>query len=511
MPRFKESPLGFECPYKDRCPHLQGLSTHWIFSEYQRAHFREHEYWRRREEMNQEINALLQTVNEQAAEIDRLRAENKILHQGKFKPRKTQGESKGRSKKEDDRSSESEPKKRGAPKGHPPWPRKVPDPIDQTIEVDAPCSCPHCQEQTDPSKTDTTSFIQEDLVLRPQTIVTQYIHTTAWCPNCRRQVIRELENALPFAPIGPNAKAVALYLRHELNVPYRKIQRAMGALYGFDFVPASVLGFEKRARKNGDLLYHDLILKMRASDLVHADESYWREDGNNYFVWYAGNEDVAVFHIDAHRSAEAAKVLLGDRIEGLLVTDAYAAYNAIEVLARQSCLAHIMRKADEIRTLLGAIKNPDPDSLRFCNKLIELFKQACEKKIPESKKESIKLKDHFLRALDRICKKPLLFPKAETLRKRLIPKAREYQEVFAFIEWRGPPTNNHAERALRPLVIFRKVCLGTRSSEGSENISVFASLTQTAKLQGADLLELFSTLLTGNAAQAQDVIFNDST
>lgn len=170
MPRFKEPPLGFECPYKDRCPHLQGLSTHWIFSEYQRSHIHEHEHERRREEMNEEINALLQTVNEQAAEIDRLRAENKILHQRKFKPRKTQDASNVTAKKKD--KPASEPKKRGAPKGHPPWPRKVPDRIDQTIEVDAPCTCPHCQEQTDQSRTDTTSFIQEDLLLRPQTIVT---------------------------------------------------------------------------------------------------------------------------------------------------------------------------------------------------------------------------------------------------------------------------------------------------------------------------------------------------
>ena len=83
-------------------------------------------------------------------------------------------------------------------------------------------------------------------------------------------------------------------------------------------------------------------------------------------------------------------------------------------------------------------------------------------------------------------------------------------EVFSFIECDGPPTNNHAERALRPLVIFRKICLGTRSDVGSENISVFASLTQTAKLQNASPVDLFDALLTGTPAQAQDLIFNNS-
>lgn len=68
---------------------------------------------------------------------------------------------------------------------------------------------------------------------------------------------------------------------------------------------------------------------MRHSDIVHADETYWREDGQNVIAWYAGNQDVSVFRIDPHRSAEAARHLLGERIEGLLVTDAYASYNSI--------------------------------------------------------------------------------------------------------------------------------------------------------------------------------------
>ena len=112
--------------------------------------------------------------------------------------------------------------------------------------------------------------------------------------------------------------------------------------------------------------------------------------------------------------------------------------------------------------------------------------------------------------LDSICSKPLEYVKAETLRKRLIPGAREYNEVFAFIDFGGPPTNNHAERALRPLVIFRKISMGTRSPTGSQNIGVFASLTQTAKLQDTPVIELLNALLTGTLAQAQTALFPDS-
>lgn len=506
--RFKEAPFGLNCPYKNSCPCLDGLSTHWIFSEYQQSHIREHEHWLIREEMSDEISVLVTKVHEQEAEIDLLRAENKRLHQQKFKPRNAQSKTKTATQEAD--GEKQEKKKRGAPVGHPHWPRKVPDRIDRIIEVDPPCACPHCQEKTDLSNTDTTSYIQEDIVLKPQTVVTSYIHGTAYCPKCRRQVIQPLDGELPFAPIGPNAKTAALYLRHDLKLPYRKLQQAMSVLFGFDFVPASSLGFEYRARKNADPLYADLIEKMRTGEFVHADESYWRQDGENYIVWHAGNEDTALFHIDKHRSAEAAKVLLGDRLEGLLITDGYASYNSILVKARQSCLAHLLRRSKELGEVLSAMEKPDQASVHFCKWLTELFKNACAVVIPPEGKARTKLKKEFLDLLDLVSGKALAFPKAETLRKRLIPGAREYKEVFAFIEFNGPPTNNHAERALRPLVIFRKVCMGTRSSQGSENIAVFTSLTQTAKLQQASVLELFKELLVGTPARAQDIIFDNS-
>ena len=450
MPRHKEPPWGFRCPYEHHCPHLQGLSTKGVFSQYQRSHAQEHALWLIREEMAEEIRTLHQALEEKEKENDQLRAENKRLHQQKFK---ANSKKRDKQKKEDAPAGEkggakAKEKKRGAPKGHPPWNRKTPKSIDRTIEVDAPCTCPNCSTATDLSQTETSTFIQEDIVLRPQTVATEYVHASAWCPNCDKQVIQTLENEIPFAPIGPNAKAAALFLRHELKLPYRKVSMAMDTLFGLGFVPASTLGFEKRARKNADPVYRGLIEKMRTSDLVHADETHWREDGKNCFFWYAGNADLAVFRIDPRRTTEAAKKLLGDRIDGLLVTDAYAAYNAIEVQGRQSCLAHLIRKADELGKLLESMKQPDPGSVSFCRKIGQLFTLACRKKIPAKQTEKQNLKKRLLSLLDTLCSKPLAYAKAETLRKRFIPGAREYNEVFTFIDFGGPPTNNHAEPAI---------------------------------------------------------------
>ena len=512
MPRYKEAPDNFVCPYRDRCPELEGLSTNWVFAEYQRSIIREQDHWRIRDEMAAEIKRLEDEVSRQNTEIDQLKAENKRLHQSKFKARSKKKQAPEDSTTPEGEEQSSKPtKKRGAPKGHPAWSRKVPDRVDQSVHVAAPERCPHCDSPTDLSRTDSTSYLQEDIVLRPQTVVTSYTHETAHCPKCRRQVFERLEGELPFAPIGPQTKAAALYLRHAIKLPYRKIQEVMSNLFGLDFVPASALGFEKRAYPKGDVLYEELIQMMRHSDIVHADETYWREDGENVFVWYGGNEDVAVFRIDPHRSAEAAKSLLGEQIDGLLVTDAYASYNAIEVKARQSCLSHILGKAKEITQLLAAMKNPDENSVRFCVRLKRLLKLVCAIKIPTSAKARKNLTERLLGLMDKVCgDSPLAHGKTETLRKRLIPGAREYAEVFAFIKFGGPPTNNHAERALRPLVIFRKVCMGSRSPQGSRNIAVFNSLAETAKLQECPAIDLFETLLTRPAADAYDLLFNNS-
>ena len=522
MGRFKRPPDGFSCPYRFHCPHIEEQNVEVMYRHAKYAWQLEGRHGEIRELMadenyrlSQQVKEQEKLIDEQAHELDELRAENRRLHLKVFrkKKKKPPADTKEREGKDSHTSSTQKKarKKRGAPEGHPPWTRKTPGPIDRVVDTPAPCTCPHCEGTTDQTRLENTSYIQEDIILNPQTVVTQFNHQTAWCPGCRKQVYESAEGELPFAPIGPNAKAAALYFRHELKLPYRKIQQAMSSLFGINFVPASTLGFERRARDHAETIFDDLVKRMRKSPVVHADETYWRQDGENYIVWYAGNENVALFHIDKHRSAEAAQELLGEKVDGLLVTDAYAAYNSIGCLDRQSCLAHLIRKADELINVLIEMKKPDMPSLTFCRKLIDLLERACGIQIPRAVESREELICSLLKELDALCPEPLEYGKAETLRKRLIPGAREYNELFTFIRHDGPPTNNHAERALRPLVIFRKVCMGSRSASGSENVALFTSLTQTAKLQGADLVNVFLKLFSGSPVALHDAIFTNST
>jgi hypothetical protein len=176
---------------------------------------------------------------------------------------------------------------------------------------------------------ETLDHLQEDIVIRPQTLVTCYRHGQAFCTRCHQPVVQAGEGELLNAPIGPVAKSVAIYLRYRIGLPYRKTAELFREVFGLKFVPASALGFDRKAAARGTPIYEDLRQKIRASEVVHADETSWRSDGLGHFVWFAGNENLAFFHIDRHRSAEVAKALFGEDFNGTLVRDRYAAYNGI--------------------------------------------------------------------------------------------------------------------------------------------------------------------------------------
>jgi transposase len=96
----------------------------------------------------------------------------------------------------------------------------------------------------------------------------------------------------------------------------------------------------------------------------------------------------------------------------------------------------------------------------------------------------------------------LRYQKAEAFRKRLLGPEQKFF-LTCFRRAQVPPTNNQAERSLRPLVIMRKVVQGTRSEQGLENHSVLRSLFETARRQGKKPHEFFFVLLTQPTARAQ--------
>ena len=516
MPRYPYPPHDFECLYRHTCPYLDGLSTTWVLGEYRRADDVYHEHLRITDDFYADLKAKDDRIRILERENAELKARLQALHQRQFRPnKKKDAETGGKDVEGASLSNEGKKKKRGAPVGHPGWVRPKPDRIDRTVQVPAPKICPHCQSDDLTPMEESTEHFQEDIVIRPRTLVTRYLHGQALCVRCNRPVVQAGEGELLNAPIGPVAKSVALYLRYGMGIPYRKTAELFRELFGLKFVPASALGFDRKAAGRGTPIYEDLREKIRASDVVHADETSWRDDGVGHYVWFAGNENLAFFHIDRHRSAEVAKTIFGEDFDGTLVRDRYAAYNGIGV-DWQICIAHIITKAKEISTEHALLPQTEKDTAtgRFCDRVRDLCSRLCDvgQKLKSGDipwKAAAKIEKRFVTELSKICKQTLHFKPAETLRTYLAGPDQKF--LFTFLRRPGvPPTNNHAEQSLRHLVIFRKIFFGTRSESGLKTHSILPSLLQTARRQGVHPREFLQTLLTADTATAQAALYNNS-
>ena len=175
MGRHKEAPFGFQCPYQDRCPHLGGISATWatlLLRDADDDAYRNGHLARNAEAEIAALKADLERVDKDNAD---LRARLKTEHASRFKPNRPPP------------TDRTPARKRGAPTGHPPWSRRVPDHVDATVHAPAPQVCPHCQPAGLTATGQQHEQIQEDIVLQPRTRVIRYTHDLAFCPRCRRE------------------------------------------------------------------------------------------------------------------------------------------------------------------------------------------------------------------------------------------------------------------------------------------------------------------------------------
>jgi transposase len=510
MSRYPWPPYDFVCLYEHTCPYLDGLSTSWVLSEYRRAGDVYHEHLQiidNYREAVEERDKQIRVLERENAEI---KAKYQALHRKQFKPNRKQNEVESGSE-----STSAKPRKRGAPVGHPAWTRPIPTRVDRIVPVSLPSVCPHCGSHDLTPAGTFHEHIQEDIVVKPQTVVTKYLHEEAFCPHCNRAVVGAGPDEIPNAPIGPLTKSTAGYLRYGIGISYRKVQRILEDLFGMTCVPASLVGFDNKAAKRGAAIYEDVRDKVRASDVVHADETSWRNDGKGHYVWFAGNDELAFFHIDRHRSADAAKTVFGKDFCGTLVRDRYAAYNGIG-RDFQACLAHIITNAKDISREHALLPKEEQDRAvsLFCDRVIDFCARACDvgQKLKSGEtpwEAAANIEKRFIKELKGICERPRYFKPAETLRTFLIGPERKH--LFTFLRIPGvPPTNNHAEQSLRHMVIFRKICFGTRSDNGLKTHSIIPTLVQTARRQGVHPREFLHILHTADTATAQAALYKNS-
>jgi hypothetical protein len=338
--------------------------------------------------------------------------------------------------------------------------------------------------------------LTEDLV--PAKVVVSCYHTVSgYCAACRRRVeTRAPEQPpaadVPHAQLGINALATAAVLRVVHRLPFAQVVAVLAGLSGLTVSRGCVARQLQRLGEWLDPYCERVKLALRASPRVNGDETGWRTDGRNGYLWAVTDpkRGHTLYHVDKSRSGEVVEGLLGAAFPGTLTCDFYSAYNRLDC-PKQRCLAHLLRELKQAARDSPAFAACD--FYRRCKRLMRDMLGLKRKwdRLDDATytRRACRLEDR----LDQLAKAEWDEPDAARLAKRL---SKHRAELTRFLwDEHLDGTNNAAERALRPAVVMRKVTGGSRSAAGAEAWARLASLTRTASQQGRNVLETVKQLL----------------
>jgi hypothetical protein len=383
------------------------------------------------------------------------------------------------------------PQKPGRPEGHEAALRPAPPQITETIDVRLE-HCPDCGGPVE--NMHTHQQVVTDLPeIKP--VAKQYVTHSGYCPRCRKRVrSRHPEQSSDAAgsagnQIGPTALALAADLKHRLGLSYRKIVELFDSRFGLRLSAGALARAGQRLARFAAGTYQRLIQVVQASPVVYADETGWRVSARSAWLWVFTNRFVTVYVIRAERGAAVIREVLGDFFTGVLSSDCCASYDPIAV-DKQKCLGHILKDL----SVIGSMKSWA--TARFSREASAVLKDAID-----LKRRSAELSTHGYASArgrieartDRLLERNYRDGDNQRLANRMI-KHRDH--LFTFLYHQGvEPTNNAAERALRPAVISRKLSAGNRSPTGATTHGILASLAQTTRQNGCDFVAVLTTIL----------------
>jgi transposase len=385
----------------------------------------------------------------------------------------------------------STPKKRGGLFGHVGWFRKKPKTINRIEEVKLD-KCPSCGSSSLSECAHIEEHIQEDIIL-PTTETVLYKHHHYYCKGCKRVVAGMGKGELPKSYVGPKAKTLAAFLKYAIKISDRDIRTIFKKVFNLDIATSSITGFKGKLKEKALPLYGQLLESLKQSPFIHADETGWRLDGKNYWLWKFSNKSICYSHIDKSRGQKVVEDILGKSYDGVLISDFLSAYNRISTKAKQRCLVHILRDLKKVTEYW----HNDKEVLGYCRRLKKIFEDSMALYKEYLGKEWDE-RYYTKRARLNDSLRDFAFPNpSKRILKRFANRLKRHKgEILTFLYVKGiDPHNNHAEQQIRPDVIFRKITFGNRSISGAENHSVLMTILQTAKLNSMDPIKTLEDIL----------------
>lgn len=314
------------------------------------------------------------------------------------------------------------------------------------------------------------------------------------CGVCNRREVASLdlgEEVVGRSRLGVRLMSLIAYLDTVCRMPVRLIKRLLSGLFGLSLSLGQISLVLQQVAQKGEAAYQNLISQMRASPVVHADETGWRQNGQNGYVWSFSTPSVRVYTGHEGRSGEVARRMLGADFANVLVTDFYGGYHWYNG-RHQYCWVHLLRDLHKL-----CEQYPDnADVKAFSVGVKEIYQQATEYSHSDVWARQRQRRTYQTRLLALARAHQGADRKERVLAQRLL---KHVWGLFVFVENPAVPAhNNAAERAIRPLVVVRKVSGGSRSETGTKTVATLMSLFGTWQVRGADLLQQCQLMLQTN-------------
>lgn len=234
--------------------------------------------------------------------------------------------------------------------------------------------------------------------------------------------------------------------------------------------------------------HEELKTELRGEKHLHADETGWRVEGNNQWLWSFSNEKISVYVIEPTRGQIVVEETLGEAWDGVLTTDFYGGYNAIKC-AKQKCWTHLLRELRELKQTF-----PDNLEIKAYSKQVKTFFNRA-KDVAKDLADGQEVE----KRLSRLHGDLLRFSEVQRTHDDLIRLSKRLfkhrSEMLTFIKSGTDPTNNNAEREIRPAVLMRKTSYGNRSEQGKETQAALMSMVRTCAKRGENFTQFASSYL----------------
>jgi len=379
-------------------------------------------------------------------------------------------------------------RRRGGQKGHRGSRRELlpPEQVDEVVDLFPP-ECTSCWKPL-PQIPDDRAKRYQLTELKPLAA-----HTTEWrrhrvvCPCCGYTTRAKFDpEVLPRLAFGPRLMAVVGLLTGVYHLSRRQTVRLLRELLGVRMSLGSVSAIEKRVSEAVAPAVGEALESARAAPVKHADGTTWLRSGALLSLWVLATQAVTVFKVLPNGQKATLRDELFGGVRGILVSDRATALNFWAMRRRQVCWAHLVRKFVAYSERDGPAGKLGKELLEYTRLIFDyrtLFREGrlrrttfVERMAPVRRQVEALL-ERAVRA------------KVEHVWGSCADILEHREALWTFVDHPGvEPTNNHAERELRGLVMWRRRSFGSQSERGTQFAARMMTVAHTARKQGREIL-----------------------